>query len=241
MTEQLKVRPIVDGLDDVPDPLRMFYEKGADEKFHLQLDGEPAGFTKASDLQEAQAKLAEFRENNRSLNQRLKTFDGIDPAEYAALKAKPATDPKVTELETAAAAEKARAAAAEEELATARGALADERLRNAVNYEFSKSNGRPDARQFMEQRARDAGFTVGPDGQITNDKTFSQSEPGAKLTLAEFMAGELVTSKFAFQSSLGGGAHHAGGAPARRVISRHDPLAVGAELEAIAAGKVEVR
>jgi len=48
------------------------------------------------------AKLAEFRANNIALKQKLATFEGIDPAEYAAMKAELATDDAADEAADAA-------------------------------------------------------------------------------------------------------------------------------------------
>ena len=58
-------------LEDVTETLRGLYEQGADGAFYLQVEGAvPKG------------QLDEFRNNNIELKNQLKTFEGIDPAEY---------------------------------------------------------------------------------------------------------------------------------------------------------------
>jgi hypothetical protein len=84
-------------LDSVPEPLRDKAVQSQDGKtYQLDLDdATPIGYKAEDDVARDLGKLAEFRENNRSLNAALeqlkadvKRFDGIDPEEYKELKAK---------------------------------------------------------------------------------------------------------------------------------------------------------
>ena len=72
-----KLKQVLDQINEVPGPLRDFYEQAADGKHHLCVDGDSP-------------KLAEFRSRNIALmkeNDDLRAkFEGVDPVEYRALK-----------------------------------------------------------------------------------------------------------------------------------------------------------
>jgi hypothetical protein len=90
------MKSTIDTLESVPEPIRGEYEPAADGKgFSLKLEGDHP--STASIVAQANAKVGEFRTNNIALLKqaeeqaaKLKAFDGIDPAEYAALKTKAA-------------------------------------------------------------------------------------------------------------------------------------------------------
>lgn len=65
----------LDSLDGVDASLTEYYEKGADGKYFLQVQG-----------MVAKGVVDEFRENNIRLNNQLKGFDGVDPTDYHRLK-----------------------------------------------------------------------------------------------------------------------------------------------------------
>ena len=74
MAEALKTK--VDSLEEVPEDLHKFYEETGTGAYVLSIDGVPP---------QAQAKIAEFRENNialskqrEELEEKLKLYDGID-------------------------------------------------------------------------------------------------------------------------------------------------------------------
>ena len=85
------MKATVASITDVPEALRGEYEQ-KDGKFVLKLDGDYPGFVKAEDLNEANLKLTEFRDNNRGLHSQLEQFkskyNGIDPDEHKKLKEK---------------------------------------------------------------------------------------------------------------------------------------------------------
>lgn len=241
--EQLRIPLTINALTDAPQVLRLFYAKQPDGTFAIALDGEPPGYVKAE-------RLEEFRSNNRALNaaateadakvaalttERDKTaaelvavnakFEGVDPAEYRALKARPDDAARAADLETALTAE--------------RSAHAATQFRNTIGWEFLKAGGRPEALDFLVTRA--AGTFSMKDGKVTT-AAFSARDPGVSLGVPEWIAAQLSESSFAFLPSKGGGSTPGqGGAPAKRVVASDDPYAFGQNLEDIASGKAEIR
>ena len=227
----MKVKPVINALTDVPAPLRDLYAKREDGKFALDLDGEPPGYVKAD-------KLAEFRDNNRSLHTanveleaKLRAFDGVDPEEYKGLKARPDLAPRVSELETQLATEKAAVAATRQS--------ADQLVfKSKVGDVFLHVGGRPEARDYIESKAA-AVFSL-KDGQLATAE-FSGNRPGELLTIDEWMISQTLTSAFAFQPSGGGGAGdkvERGTSQGTKVISASE---IGQHVEAVAQGKVIVQ
>jgi hypothetical protein len=239
-----KLKASIASLDEVPDVLRDYYRRVNDSAYALVIEGEPVGYELAS-------KVGEFRANNRALNakvteletanaelvasldahtgtdvatlmEQLRAFEGIDPAEYHALKA---LTPRVTELESA--------------LATERQTLARTQFSSAVAAELHKSGIRTSAVEFMTAEAAKV-FAL-KDGALSTD-TFSPTKPGERLSLAEWVAGQRVTASYAFQPSSGGGAPIGGSTGSRepRTVSR-DPGEFGQNLAAIASGEAVVR
>jgi len=241
MADPLKIKPVVDALNDIPEPLRMFFAEGEDHKFHLQLDGDPAGFVPA-------AKLSEFRESNRALNakvtqhdadlaaltsaknaleEKLVAFDGIDPVAAKTALARGDVSGKVTQLETQLASEKAAHAAST--------------FKHVIGWEFLKAGGRSEALDFIVAQAART-FTM-KDGKVVTDK-FSATDPGVSLGVPEWIATQLAEASFAFMPSTGGGAPpnaRSGGRLPLPVVDRHDPLAFGKALENIASGRAVVK
>lgn len=71
--------PVVDAIDQVPEPLRSFYEH-KDGKFVLSVSGAIPGFVPASELVVANNKVTEFRDTNIALvkeRDTLKTLEGF--------------------------------------------------------------------------------------------------------------------------------------------------------------------
>lgn len=85
------MKAVLSSLSEIPEPMRGEYEQ-RDGKFYLRLDGEVPGFVSAADLSEANQKLAEFRDKNRSMHGELEQFrtrfSGVDPDEHKKLKEK---------------------------------------------------------------------------------------------------------------------------------------------------------
>jgi hypothetical protein len=226
----VKVKPVINALADVPAALRDLYTKRADGKFALDFDGEPVGYVTAD-------KLNEFRENNRSLNgkvteleTKLSAFAAVDPEEYKALKARPDLTPRVSELETQLATEKAARAATQQSAAQAV-------FKSKVGDVFLQVGGRPEARDYIESKAA-AVFSL-KDGQLVTTE-FSGNRPGEPLTIDEWMIGQTSASAFAFKPSSGGGAGdkiERSTSQGTKVISASE---IGEHIEAVAQGKVTV-
>ena len=89
-----KLKSTVEDPVEVPGPMREFYEKGADGKYHVSLDGESP-------------KLAEFRNRNIELMKQAEA----DKAKLADLMARPDVTTQAAELEAQLAAERSAHAA----------------------------------------------------------------------------------------------------------------------------------
>jgi hypothetical protein len=220
----MALKCVVDDPADVPAPLRQHYTTTADGKCVLALDGDPPGYAKS-------AKVNEFRDNNVALNKenaslkaQLAAFDGIDPAEYQALKAQPT---RTAELEAQLAAERAANGAAQ--------------LKNTVTYEFLKHGGRPDAVEFMVGNAAKV-FTM-ENGAVTT-KEFSIVKPGDPLTVTEWVQQQASHAAFAFLPSRGGGAPPSrpilGATPKAKELRNPTPQELGANATAIARGDIKI-
>jgi hypothetical protein len=67
----MPLKAVVDSLEGVDKSLQGLYEKGADNKFYLGVEGMVPS-----------SRLDEFRTNNITLKQQLEKYDGIDPVKY---------------------------------------------------------------------------------------------------------------------------------------------------------------
>lgn len=217
---------IINDLAEVPGSLREHYVKAADGTFTLVVDGHPDA-----------AKLSQFRSSNIELlkeRDALKAkFEGIDPDEHKTLKARAAGDPDdVVKLKLDLASEKAGRVDAQQK--------ADRAVfTQTVSGEFLRVGGRPEAADFMVAAAEKV-FAVN-DGALTTD-AFSPSAPGSKLTMAEWMDGQLRAAAFAFKPSTGGGA-----APSTRIAHSNGnelrdptPQQLGQHAGAIARGELKI-
>lgn len=236
-----KLKQTLDDIHEVIGPLRDFYAKSEDGKFHLSVDGESS-------------KLAAFRDKNIALMKeavqlktkyegidpdatlvklteaeaKLAAFDGVDPAEYRLLKARPDVTKRAAELEA--------------DLATEKAAHAATQFKNTTTVEFLKAGGRESAVDYMVTEAAKV-FAV--DGTT---KEFSKENPGVPLTVAEWMTQQFTTSNFAFNPSRGGGAgptqtggvHRLGAHSGKNELRNPTPQQLGAHASDIAKGKLKV-
>jgi hypothetical protein len=219
----------IDALVEVPGPERSHYEKGSDGKFHLRVDGHPDA-----------ARLAEFRTNNVTLMQerdtlaaKLAAFEGIDSEAAKAALAKVAAgeDGDVAKL---------RSQLAESQSATAAATQKAEALlhRQAVSAAFLAAGGRPEAVDYVVLKAP---FTISAGALKPKD-----GEPSP--TLEEWLAEQTVgPNSFMFHPNKGGGALHStpsalalGARADVRTLRNPTPQELGANADAIAAGKVRV-
>ena len=220
---------------ELPKPLQLLYvERGGQHV--IDLETAPPGYVPSS-------KLDEFRESNRSLNsakseleEKLKAFEGIDPAAYQRLKT------RLTELEAQAGTvpeTTAKLTEVEAQLVAEREAHRATRLQASVAAAFMAMGGEPRAADFVTQLAGKI-FTANDDGTLT---TTARDAEGAPVTLEGWLGQQQKERAFLFKPSKGGGAAHAnpgGQPPAGPTVSKHDPLEFGKNIEGIAAGRVQV-
>lgn len=212
--------PVVDKLEDVPEPARQFYT-AKDGKYHVDLSGAPSGFVPASELASANGKIVEFRNNNIALTKTVEEltplkdkFTGIDPdtaraaiAAQAKLKEKGIEKPD--DIQTMIAAVIAPLNQKIEAMTTA---TAEERRRNddmllagQLGDLFIKAGGLPEAKEFIAGRAK--GVFVVENGQVVAAKNmFSADKPGEPLSMAEWLTKQTKEASFAFKPSGGSGA-----------------------------------
>lgn len=275
----MALKTTLDSLEGLPDPLKSEYEL-RDGKYHIRVEGEIPGFVPVTTLEETKKSLASFRDNNIGLTkktselekaqaelaEKLKSFDGIDPAEHVALKARikeleakgvtrdtdvstlvqravqSAVDPLQRRLDEVTAREKA----AEERERKAAEALARKQTESdliSVGRKLGvEERAVPDyVRRGLEIFRYEEGKLVAKDGDAP---IFSPSNPTLPLGVEEWAKGLLVDAPHLFKTSKGGGAapKEGGGSThaAKRVIS-NDPLEFGRNLEGIAKGDVIVQ
>lgn len=253
--------PVVDSLDKVPEAARSFYEQ-KDGKYHLSLEGAPAGFVSAADLATANGRVVEFRDKNIALMQEveplrgLKTkFDGIDPEAAKTALA------KVADLEkkgikggddiTAAVTSAVEAAVKplKDQLLTTQQTLNDEKkradegtLRSSVAERFLKSGGKAKALDFIVGQAKSV-FTVENGVVKAAANKFSTERPGEPLSLDEWVAAQVQENDFAFEPSKGSGAPpqgpggSGGSGDNRKVIKDPTPQQLGEHAADVKAGK----
>lgn len=253
------MKAVLNSLEEVAESLRTEYE-ARDGRFFLKVDGD------YPPLVEANTKLTEFRDNNRTLNSAvtqlrtdLKKFDGIDPVEVPKLKA------KVAELEQGGIKNPNDVAQAiKDAVSKAVGPLEAKLLER----EQSENTAREAlARTGLENKLREAGAKAGIDERAMPDyinrglkvfklidgepaarkgenPIFSKTRPAEELSMEEWAKDLHTEAPFLFKPSSGGGAGHGRGpgvdrsAPVRQISS--DPVEFGRNLEGIAKGEVQV-
>jgi hypothetical protein len=251
--------PIVEKLEDVPEPVRQFYVQ-RDGKYHVELTGAPAGFAPAADVAAANGKLVEFRDNNILLKKQvdellpLKTkLEGVD------LDAAKAALDKVKELEkkgvkntddlqvVIAAAMKPL----QDQLQLITTSAAEERrqkeelvLNSTIGDEFIKVGGEPAARDYIVSKAKSI-FTIENGKLKAAPNQFSADRPSEPLSVSEWLTRQTKESAFAFKPSTGAGANPnpPGGVtrPAGQLILKDPtPQQLGEFASDIKAGKMRV-
>ena len=218
MPNEIRIPRIVKDLADCPVPLRDYFDQ-TPEGYRLRLDGDDPDAVK----------LAEFRDNNRSLN-----------AAKAELEAKLAT--MTTELESirgkAATGDEAatKLQALQQQLDQERQTHRQTRLAAVVASAFLAKGGEAKAVDYIAQKAASV-FTV--DDKTGQLVTTQVGADGARVTLDTWLA--QADLAFTYRPSRGGGANpvaHTNTPAAPPKVSRFDTKAVGAHLEAIAAGRM---
>ena len=243
----------------LPDALKEHYKAEGDA---FVLDAE--GTVSKADLDAANAKVVEFRNNNSALNAKateLETlkakFKDLDPAEYErvkgeleALKTKGITKPddittKVQEAVTAAVKPLSdKLADAERQRQESDTALQQSRLRSGLTTAALEGKAIKNAVSVVVDRAM-AVFDMDETGVLkAKDGHFSADKPAEPITIAEWLTAQAKGPlNFAFESSRGGGAGEPGGGTppntATQVLTR-DPMELGRSMEDLASGKSEL-
>jgi hypothetical protein len=229
------MKVVLSSLSEVPDALRTEYEE-RDGKFYLKVEGDPQGFVKSSELADANAKLVEFRDSNRSLKAIVAKFEGIDPDEHKMLKE------KIAELEK-------QGVKGGEDI----NAIVQKALENAVTplqskleeiQEREKKATAALARKDLESMLTQAGLNAGigekaiPDYLRRGLETFtledgkavarngdtplySKAKPTVPLSIGEWAAELSSEAPHLFKPSKGGGASPGPGGDGSR--STYDP------------------
>lgn len=219
----------IDALTQVPGPDRDHYEKAADGKFHLRVEGHPDS-----------ARVAEFRNNNialtkeveelRPLKAKLEGVD-IDAAKAALAKVAAGEDADVAKL---------KAQLAEAQSATTAATQKADALahRQAVSAAFLAAGGRSEAVDLIADRVP---FTL-VDGALKPKD--GEPAPTVQEWLADQAAG---ANAFLFHPNKGGGAMGAkppsltlGARSDVRMLRNPTAQELGAAAADIAAGKVKV-
>lgn len=257
----MALKAVVSELESVDEALRDQYRRGDDGNFYLELDGNPRGMVKASELATANSKLEEFRGNNIGLKKdlederdKLKPFEGIDPAEHQRLKdaaegikkkgvssvedlegiVQRAVDGAVKPLNE-------RIEGLETDKSDALKDLGKSKVSSALNKAASVSGVDVEHAldDFLERGAKvfhyEDGRVIakGEDGA----PLYNPDKPAEPLSPAAWAAGLADKAPHLFKSNSGGGAGGGGGSTStvRRVSA--EPLDFGKNAEDIAAGK----
>lgn len=255
--------PVVESLDKVPESARSFYEQ-KEGKFHLSLDGSPAGFVPAADLASANSKVVEFRDKNITLLQEVDTlrplktqFEGIDPAAAKEALAKVAelgkkgvkgADDIASMMKTAVDAaikpfqDQLTATAAT--LETEKKRADESTLRSKVSEVFIKAGGKANALDFIVGEAKSV-FKVEAGEVKAHDNKFSTDKPGELLGLTEWIGTQVKKNDFAFEASKGSGAIVGAQGnktvmDARKVLTDPTPQQLGQFSKEIARGEMRV-
>ena len=250
------MKSVIASLEEVSEALRSEYE-ARDGKFFLKVEGEYAP------LIEANAKLAEFRDNNRSLNGTvtqlradLKKFEGIDPVEHTKLKT------RITELEKGGVKDGNDVAELIKNAVKAAVSPLEQKLQERETSERAAQEAL--ARTGLENKLREAGVKAGIDERAMPDyinrglkvfklvdgepvarkgenPIFSKVKPAEELSMDEWAKDLHSEAPFLFKPSSGGGANNrSGNGPVVTKQISSDPLEFGRNLEGIAKGEVTV-
>jgi len=248
---------VLNSLTDVAETLRGEYEE-REGKFYLKLEG----FESHPTFTDNNKKLAEFRDNNRTLNgkvqeleTKLKGFEGINPTEHITLKT------RIAELEAQGVKGTQDVAKLVTDAVKSAVTPLEEKLR--IREESEKVAQAALAQQALEGQLREAGLRGGIDERAISDfinrgakvyrlidgrpaprngetPIFSKVKPAEELSMDEWTETLRAEAPFLFKPSKGGGAggnRETGFSGQKQWIS-NDPIVFGENLEKIARGEV---
>lgn len=256
----MALKPVLKSLDGLDDPIKKLYIS-KDGEFHLDVEGGLASPTK---LAEIESKLAEFRDNNRTLNtelttakETLKKFDGVDVEEVRRLKdqqqqlkdKKLIDAGKIDELLEQKLSPIKTAFESQLKAATDRnGELNLQLERMAIDDQLTKigiERGiQPTAIDDFQYRGRQL-FKL-KDGKVVPlapDGTIKRNAKGDQLSMTEWVEQLSTEAPHLFKPSSGGGASNNSGKGGGdgKTIPAGDPVVFGQNLKEIAEGKITVQ
>lgn len=258
------LKAVLDKIDDLSADVKKEYVM-KDGHYILQLEGDMGilGFVTKAVHDEQLTKLSEFRDNNRALNTKttdleakLKTFEGVDPAEFKTLKEKlknvGASDGDVQKaIHTAvtAAVEPLTKKLADMEVADKKKTvdLATETFRNTLKDAGIKAGVDEKMMPIFVDHALKTFQYV--DGKFTpkagDAPVYSKAKPAEVITPEEWAANLIPEMPGFFKQSGGGGGGNGGGggrnSAGKKIISGTDALEFGKNLEEIAKGNVVIQ
>lgn len=256
------MKAVLNSLEEVAEGLRSEYE-ARDGRFFLKVEGD------YPPLVEANTKLTEFRDNNRTLNTTvtqlradLKKFDNVDPVEYPKLKS------RVAELEQSGVKNAGDVAEVIKQAVKAAVAPMEQKLQEREASENAAKEAL--AQTGLENKLREVGSKMGIDERAMQDYVnrglkvfklidgepaarkgenpiFSKKRPAEELSMEEWADDLYSEAPFLFKPSsgagAGGGRPGPGGRTAERAAVKHissDPVEFGKNLAEIAKGNVKV-
>jgi hypothetical protein len=255
------MKAVLSSLDDLPESLHSEYEQ-KDGKFHLKLEGDPNGYVRSADLEEANKKLVEFRENNRGLKSKLDSvtakFEGVDPDEHKKMREKITSleqqglkgDADVTSI-IQGAIEKAvkplqqKLEQMSEREKEAKNALARRDLESILTKEGLKAGVSEKAIPDYLRRGLDVfrlkeGEPVAMNGDDT--PIFSSAKPSEPLSVPEWIGSLSDDAPHLFKPSAGGGTDaRPGGGDGTKTYDPTDEAAFLNNVDGIAKGEIKPR
>ena len=261
------LKPVISSLDQVLPDLRQHYASDGDT-FVLQMDGDPSGFVSRSTHADSVNKIAEFRDNNTELKEKLEERDdallryksiNLDEARAALAQVQELGKKGIRKsADVDSAVSSALQSFKATELEPLRKLLTEEReareqadqqvaqaaLKGAVLTAFRAAGGEDAALDFIVNRAAEV-FQVEGDKLVAKPGMYSTDTPGDPLGLPEWMATQTKDVGFAFGASNGAGARHGDGlgttvAPGVRILRNPTPLELGSNAKDIRSGRAVI-
>lgn len=253
------LKATIETLDGLSDAIQALYKKGEDGKFHLQVEG-----------MAPKSRVDEFRDNNIALAEEVKTlkatmekYKDLDPDKYREMQTKltELTDKQLIDegqleevlaqrtermrvnYEAQTASQQAAMEEAQARAETSNAQLSTLLIENEITKYASDKGVRAPAIPDVIHRGK--GMFKLEDGKAmpydSAGKPIYGKDGGAPLTIEEWMGGLVNDAPHLFEGSSGGGSGGSGkGTEKPGQISFSDGAAMNNNLEAIAAGTINV-
>lgn len=262
----MKLKPLIDSLEGVPEPFHQYYTKRADGKYVLELDGIPPGLAEATKVDEFRTKNIELMRLNDELKTRALTPEELES--YNKLKKeqednkdkKLISEGKIEELvaqrtermRNTYEAQIAALTTAQDDLKKKLDAATGHLSAVVIDSEVSKAvtsvgQVRQGAMTDILGRAKMV-WRLGEDGKplaMKGDQPLYAADGRTPLSFQEWATSLVSEAPYLFEGSSGGGSGNegkgGGGGGGTKVIDKGDTAAFAANLADIASGKVLVR